>query len=84
MIRSRVFEWNDGFRVENGETSEEQSQGNAHHFVCVLKALQRGGLLDLVQLSEPDCEESYHDMIMENKRAYSQRWEDGSTIVHVL
>lgn len=45
---------------------------NNNHYV--LKALQRAGLLDLVQLSEPDCEESYHDMIREHKRMYSQRW----------
>jgi hypothetical protein len=45
---------------------------NNNHYV--LKALQRAGLLDLVQLSEPDCEESYHDMIREQKRIYSQRW----------
>ncbi|XP_069692328.1 exocyst complex component 7 isoform X2 [Periplaneta americana] len=40
----------------------------------VLKALQRAGLLDLVRLSEPDCEESYHDMIREHKKTYSQSW----------
>lgn len=45
---------------------------NNNHYV--LKALQRAGLLDLVQLSEPDCEESYHDMIRDHKRTYSQRW----------
>ncbi|KDR13019.1 exocyst complex component 7 isoform X1 [Zootermopsis nevadensis] len=45
---------------------------NNNHYV--LKALQRAGLLDLVQLSEPDCEESYHDMIREHKRMYSQSW----------
>lgn len=45
---------------------------NNNHYV--LKALQRAGLLDLVQLSEPDCEDSYHDMIREHKRSYSQRW----------
>lgn len=55
---------------------------NNNHYV--LKALQRAGLLDLVQLSEPDCEESYHDMIMENKRAYSQRWGDIVIILPVL
>jgi len=44
---------------------------NNNHYV--LKALQRAGLLDLVRLSEPDCEESYHNMIREHKRAYSQR-----------
>lgn len=45
---------------------------NNNHYV--LKALQRAGLLDLVQLSEPDCEESYLDMIRDHKRTYSQRW----------
>jgi exocyst complex protein 7 len=44
---------------------------NNNHYI--LKALQRAGLLDLVQLSEPECEESYHDMIREHKKAYLQR-----------
>jgi exocyst complex protein 7 len=45
---------------------------NNNHYV--LKALQRAGLLDLVQLSEPECEESYHDMIREHKKTYLQSW----------
>ena len=44
---------------------------NNNHYV--LKALQRAGLLDLVQLSEPECEENYHDMILEHKKSYTQR-----------
>ncbi|KAJ9587571.1 hypothetical protein L9F63_019002 [Diploptera punctata] len=45
---------------------------NNNHYV--LKALQRAGLLDLVRLSEPDCEENYHDMIREHKKSYTQSW----------
>lgn len=43
---------------------------NSHH---VLKALQRSSLLDLVTLSEPDCEETYYSMIQNHKQAYKQR-----------
>nr|CAD7267392.1 unnamed protein product [Timema shepardi] len=35
-------------------------------------ALQRSGLLDLVRLSEPECEEMYHQMIQDHKTAYCQ------------
>ncbi|XP_049801364.1 exocyst complex component 7 isoform X1 [Schistocerca nitens] len=38
----------------------------------VLKALQRSGLLDLVKLSRPNCEEWYHSRIREHKDAYTQ------------
>lgn len=44
---------------------------NSHH---VLKALQRSSLLDLVTLSEPDCEETYYNMIQTHKQAYKQSW----------
>nr|CAD7449343.1 unnamed protein product [Timema bartmani] len=44
---------------------------NTHY---VLKALQRSGLLDLVRLSEPECEEMYHQMIQDHKTAYCQSW----------
>lgn len=43
---------------------------NSHH---VLKALQRSSLLDLVTMSEPDCEETYYTMIQTHKKAYKQR-----------
>ena len=43
---------------------------NSQH---VLGALQRSGLLDLVRLSEPDCENSYQEMILDHKKAYAQR-----------
>lgn len=39
----------------------------------VLKTLQRSALLEYVALSEPDCEESYHQMIQTHKKAYEQR-----------
>uniref|UniRef100_A0A1B6DEN9 Exocyst complex component 7 n=1 Tax=Clastoptera arizonana TaxID=38151 RepID=A0A1B6DEN9_9HEMI len=44
---------------------------NSHH---VLKALQRSSLLDLVTMSEPDCEETYYTMIQTHKKAYKQSW----------
>nr|CAD7410255.1 unnamed protein product [Timema cristinae] len=44
---------------------------NTHY---VLKALQRSGLLDLVRLSEPECEQMYHQMIQDHKTAYCQGW----------
>ncbi|XP_075224863.1 exocyst complex component 7 isoform X2 [Lycorma delicatula] len=40
----------------------------------VLKTLQRSALLEYVRLSEPDCEESYHQMIQTHKKAYEQSW----------
>lgn len=43
---------------------------NNHH---MLKSLQRSELLDLVKITEPDCERNYYDMIHENKKQYIQR-----------
>lgn len=43
---------------------------NIHH---MLKSLQRSELLDLVKLSEPDCEKNYYDMIEEYKKKYMDR-----------
>lgn len=40
----------------------------------ILKSLQKCGLLDVVQLAEPECEENYNAMILEQKRLYSQSW----------
>jgi len=40
----------------------------------ILKSVQRSGLLEVVKLAEPDCEEHYLDMILEQKRLYSQSW----------
>ena len=40
----------------------------------ILKSVQRSGLLEVVKLAEPDCEENYLDMILEQKRLYSQSW----------
>ena len=40
----------------------------------ILKSIQRSGLLEVVKLAEPDCEEHYLDMILEQKRLYSQSW----------
>ena len=38
------------------------------------RSLQRSGLLGVVSLAEPDCEENYNDMILEQKRIYSKSW----------
>ncbi len=40
----------------------------------ILRSLQRSGLLEVVSLAEPDCEANYNDMILEQKRLYSQSW----------
>ncbi|XP_054285786.1 exocyst complex component 7 [Macrosteles quadrilineatus] len=49
---------------------------NSHH---VLKALQRSALLDLVTISEPDCEQTYINMIETHKKAYRESW---SKVLH--
>ncbi|XP_034242549.1 exocyst complex component 7 isoform X1 [Thrips palmi] len=45
---------------------------NNNHYV--LKALQRSGLSELVQLTEVDCQQLYHDMIQQHKKDYTQSW----------
>eukprot|EP00095_Tigriopus_kingsejongensis_P002408 snap_masked-scaffold934_size79169-processed-gene-0.19 protein:Tk02408 transcript:snap_masked-scaffold934_size79169-processed-gene-0.19-mRNA-1 annotation:"exocyst complex component 7" len=40
----------------------------------ILKSLHRSGLLDVVHLAEPECEENYNAMVLEQKRLYSQSW----------
>ncbi|XP_038213589.1 exocyst complex component 7 [Zerene cesonia] len=40
----------------------------------LLQGLQRSGLLDVLALSEPDCEASYRNMIHEYKTAYLNSW----------
>lgn len=44
---------------------------NSHH---VLKALQRSALLELVNISESDCEQTYVNMIETHKKSYKQSW----------
>lgn len=44
---------------------------NSHH---VLKALQRSALLELVNISESDCEQTYINMIETHKKSYKQSW----------
>lgn len=42
----------------------------------ILRALQKSSqLLQVVALAEPDCEDNYNDMILEQKRVYSRSWE---------
>jgi len=48
---------------------------NNNHYV--LKALQRSGLSELVQLTEVDCQQLYHDMIQQHKKDYTQRYIGG-------
>merc|ERR1719187_2466959 len=43
--------------------------------VYIQRALARSGLLDVVSLSAPECRENYDEMIVEQKRLYSQSWE---------
>ena len=49
----------------------------------ILRALGRSGLLDVVSLSAPELEESYEEMITEQKRLYSQVHETRILIGHV-
>ena len=46
---------------------------NNNHYI--LRALQRSDLLPVVSLAEPDCEENYNDMILDQKRIYSKSWQ---------
>ena len=41
----------------------------------VLRAIAKTGLLDVVSLAAPECQENYQEMITEQKRIYSQSWE---------
>ncbi|XP_068628028.1 exocyst complex component 7 [Battus philenor] len=40
----------------------------------LLQGLQRGGLMEVLALAEPECEASYRDMIQDYKNAYLQSW----------
>ncbi|BET02952.1 exocyst complex component [Nesidiocoris tenuis] len=52
---------------------------NCHH---VLKALQRSTLLALVSTCEPDCEQTYLDMISAQKKAYLISW--NKVLAHIV
>lgn len=41
----------------------------------VLKSLQRCSLLEVVSLSEAECEETYYNMITTHKKSYQQWYE---------
>merc|ERR1719187_3135406 len=43
--------------------------------VYIERSLARSGLLDVVSLSAPECQQNYDEMIVEQKRLYSQSWE---------
>ncbi|XP_054724475.1 exocyst complex component 7-like [Uloborus diversus] len=51
---------------------------NLHYIV---RALQRTGLLEIVQLHNPGAENNYMDQIREQKRVYSQSW---SRVLHYV
>ncbi|XP_013161565.1 PREDICTED: exocyst complex component 7 [Papilio xuthus] len=40
----------------------------------LLQGLQRGGLLDVLALAEPQCEATYREIIQEHKNNYLQSW----------
>lgn len=40
----------------------------------VLKSLQQNKLLELVMISEPQCEQEFYKMIDEHKKSYFQRY----------
>ena len=40
----------------------------------ILRSLQRSGLMEIVSLAKPECEDNYSEMILEQKRLYSQSW----------
>lgn len=42
---------------------------NCHY---VVKSLQRSSLLDIVSLTEPECENTYDEMIALHKKSYQQ------------
>lgn len=44
---------------------------NIHY---ILKSLQRTNLLDLIMLTEPDCEKYYQELIQELKNVYQKSW----------
>ncbi|CAH1716975.1 unnamed protein product [Aphis gossypii] len=44
---------------------------NCHY---VVKSLQRSALLDIVSLTEPECENTYDEMIASHKKSYQQCW----------
>lgn len=44
---------------------------NIHY---ILKSLQRTNLLDLIMLTEPDCEKYYQELIQELKHVYQKSW----------
>jgi exocyst complex component 7 len=44
---------------------------NIHY---ILKSLQRSNLLEIVRITEIDCERNYHRMIQDLKKAYQNSW----------
>ncbi len=41
----------------------------------ILKSLQRMNLLDVVAITEVDCEKRYHKMISDLKKSYQESWQ---------
>lgn len=44
---------------------------NIHY---ILKSLQRSNLIELVSMTEPDCERNYQDLIQDLKKSYQKSW----------
>ncbi len=40
----------------------------------ILQSLRGDGIMQVIGLAEPECDQNYQDMIMEQKRLYSQSW----------
>eukprot|EP00092_Neocalanus_flemingeri_P025281 GFUD01027413.1.p1 GENE.GFUD01027413.1~~GFUD01027413.1.p1 ORF type:complete len:729 (+),score=182.30 GFUD01027413.1:43-2229(+) len=46
-----------------------------NNYMYILRGVAKVGLLDVVSLSAPECQNNYQEMITEHKRLYSQSWE---------
>jgi len=46
-----------------------------NNYMYILRAVAKVGLLDVVSLCAPECQDNYQEMITEQKRVYSQSWE---------
>lgn len=50
----------------------------------ILKSLQRMNLLDVVAITEVNCEKRYHKMIEDLTKAYQQSWQKLLSNIHPL
>lgn len=56
----------------NDQATKHLFRLNNIHYI--LKSLQQSNLIDIVTLAEPECEQSYLDMIRELKFSYQKTW----------